>query len=79
MSDQPKPRFKLTITVTKEYDVHVENYPESDSVEEMRKLDLECIQDDPLLFIDDPASEWDYQLEDITEPPEQPSQELGEL
>lgn len=66
MPDQPKPRFKMTITITKEYDVIVENYSDCDSVEEMRQLDLEFIQEDPLMFIEDDQADWAYELVDIT-------------
>lgn len=45
-------KVRTVMTVTKEYEIDPEHYPDGSTVEQMLKLDLESFADDPLLFLD---------------------------
>ena len=54
-----KTRFKITFTVTIDYEVNPENYPGCSTDEERLALDLKNAEDDPFMMI---ANDADWKL-----------------
>jgi len=58
-----KQKVRFTVTVVKEYEIDLSDYqdmgsrehpePPCKTIEEAIKFDVQCINDDPLMFIDD--------------------------
>ena len=52
-----KTRFKITFTITIDYEVNPESYPGCDTDEERLAIDLKSAEDDPFMMITNDA-DW---------------------
>jgi hypothetical protein len=58
-------RFRVTVTVTRDYDANPELYG-TDDARKMIEIDENGISDDPMIMMDHPDSEWNIRVDDIT-------------
>jgi hypothetical protein len=65
-------RVRITITVTAEYDQVTEYYPpDANTPEDMLRIDLAGIEEEPYAFMDSDHANWDIKGEIIPDSKEQ--------